>query len=125
MRREGQDGFTLLETLIAFAIGTLVIGTGFVVVGQALSRQVQLEARLNLSQFARATLTEYVVTYPAMPTSGIYAERWEWQITESLLPTPDLSVIGLPMQYFEIGITVREVGEPLDVHLNTAVARRK
>lgn len=123
--REGKAGFTLLETLIAFAIGTLVVSTGFVVVGQALIRQAQLEARLELSQFARATLTEYIVTHPLMAKSGTYGEVWSWKIKEQPLPSPPLDEIGLPIRYVDVTITVRRIGEPLEFSLSSAVARKK
>ncbi len=123
--QDGKAGFTLLETLIAFAIGTLVVSTGFVVVGQALIRHAQLEARLELSQFARATLTEYIVTHPVMANSGTYGEVWSWEIKEQPLPSPPLDDIGLPIRYVDVIVTVQRIGEPLEFTLSSAVARRK
>ena len=123
--RRRTSGFTLLETLIAFAIGALVVGTGFVVIGQALTRQAQMESRLELSQFARATLTEYVVTYPEMPRKGTYGGAWSWDINEAPLASPSLDEIGLPIRYVDVTVTVQRIGEPLELSLSSAVARRR
>lgn len=125
-QRDKKQGFTLLETLIAFAIGSLVIVAGFGVVAQASNRQAQVKNRFELTRFARATLTEYAVTYPMVAVSGVYADKWQWKISEKVQPQPDLKSIGMFVDYVQIFITVSNIHQPLTdpVSMTTAVVRR-
>ncbi|MEP2149205.1 MAG: type II secretion system protein [Roseobacter sp.] len=124
--RDKTNGFTLLETLIAFAIGSMVIISGFSVVAQTNNRQAKLQGRLDLARFARATLIEYAITFPTLSTSGIYAEKWSWKISEAPLPQANLEAVGLSVEYVKIDITVSDIHQPNQgsLSLSTAVARR-
>lgn len=80
--RDPNSGFTLLESLIAFAILAMVIGAGYAILSQSLGRQARLAQDLELSRFARTILIEYAVTYPKLPGRGVFDERLSWEITE-------------------------------------------
>lgn len=124
-RRSGKSGFTLLETLIAFTIITMVIVGGYVAVSWSLARELRAADSYSLTEFAHAMLTQYIVTYPDTAAQGHYKNALAWRIAEEPHPVDGLAELGLDIHYREIDIVVWRVNVPNNtVELSAITARR-
>ena len=106
MARRRKSGFTLLESLVAFAIVSLVAGTAFLSLANTYARQAHVMHSLEMARLARALLTEYSTTWPAMADEGVLGERFFWTISDN--PMAHLSNNRAIPQLRKIEITVRE-----------------
>ena len=126
MPRATTAGFSLIETLIAFALVVTIVSAGYAVIGQAMGRQQRLVDDLELSKFGRSILTEYVVTFPSVPKTGNYQGIWEWEIRERRIECPDTAAIGVPVDHWQIEARVWLTNHPKNVlEVQTAVVRSK
>lgn len=80
--RSRKSGFSLLETLVAFAIATFAM-VAILSVFRSLSLvDSSLVSKTPLYEFAEAQLTRFSVTGQDQDREGFYAGQWRWQITE-------------------------------------------
>lgn len=107
-RRRPDGGFALLDTMIAFAIVSLVIVAGYTAASSALSQGTRVAERYALSEFAAAVLVQYVVTYPDTPADGTYRNRFAWRIVERPFVPAGLAQSGLDIHYRAVEVTVWE-----------------
>lgn len=106
MARRRKSGFTLLESLVAFAIVSLVAGTAYLSLASSYARQAHVMRNLEMARLARALLTEYSATWPAMADEGVLGERFFWLISDT--PMAQQSNKQAIPQLRKIEITVRE-----------------
>ncbi|MEP4035214.1 prepilin-type N-terminal cleavage/methylation domain-containing protein [Pseudophaeobacter sp.] len=120
-------GMSLLEVMVAFALLSLVL----VVVLNASSTLKLLQAKsiqkYEATAFARATLDEYIATYPSMHKTGSYKDSWEWTISESLHVQERLAVPTRHFDLIEIEVSIRKFGNlgAREGTISTVIARRK
>lgn len=101
--RQKNTGFSLLETLIAFAIFTVVLGTVYSSLNSMAVRNTKVDRKLALTELAHAVLTEYTVTYPEMPQRGKVGELYEWAVISRPYEVEgDSSIIAA--EYLEIEV---------------------
>lgn len=104
-RRNPRQGFTLLESLLAFVLLAMVIGGAYLAIAQTAARQARLGEDLDMARLARALLTEYTVTHPAMQKTGELPPRYRWTITEEALPVEEAAGLRLAATRVRVTIT--------------------
>lgn len=124
-KRSHRAGFTILEAMLAFAVLGIVLASVYTISIRSFRHQTDALSDYELSAMARAVLDEYVVTYPAMESSGTYEDRWSWIISEE--PQPPLKPTSLDQHFSFVKITasvwvVETDNRPHE--LSTVVARR-
>lgn len=99
-----QSGFTLLETLVAFALLaisiTVIYRVGTSIIGNSL-RQTQL---YTMTEFARSQLDEIVELGSNRPRSGTYRDTWDWRTT--IEPVTELPATYLDKTHYVAHITI-------------------
>ena len=87
--RNRRKGILTLEALTALTILAVVLVAGWTALSRALAVAGRAEQGYQLAALSRAVLEEYTLTYPDMPSSGVYAGRWTWRVqTELTTPNP-------------------------------------
>ncbi|WP_193222070.1 prepilin-type N-terminal cleavage/methylation domain-containing protein [Amylibacter sp. SFDW26] len=109
--RHKEKGFSLLETLVAFALATMVLAIFYKTTGVTLTQSHKALSEHQRLQLAESILDEYLIV-PDTALKGRFDGRWEWQISTSI-------VEGLPQTKYdrlvrieEVSITVSEVSAP-------------
>ena len=82
--RESRSGLSWFEVLVALSIASIFLIGATRFITQTLKQQQLALERLELSELGRGLLLEYELTYPLMPKAGRFAERWDWQISDTL-----------------------------------------
>ncbi len=127
MRRDGEAGFTLLEVLGSFVILVLVVTAIYQAQARTLGGTSKAEQQLELHQFARSQLEELLVrpTIADFPTSGVYAQTWEWEANVvAIQPTVPTRYDDV-LQVYEITLTVSEVGRDAEISLISGFVGRR
>ncbi len=77
-----EDGFTLVETIVAFAILALVISTAVTIVGNGSKRERFDQARMSALSHARSELAAMSMTGAVRSgtTAGRYDDGMAWRI---------------------------------------------
>jgi type II secretory pathway pseudopilin PulG len=80
-KRHGQDGFTLLEFLVAFTILTLFLASGLTAIAVAIRSDSQTEFLTQASMLARSKLAAAGIDFPLRPgsASGRFHNGYVWQ----------------------------------------------
>ncbi len=112
-RRRRQQGFTLLEVLLAFALFALVFATALQTLAGS-SRNARLARDFTQAALHAQTLMDRVGITEALEegnTSGEFDERFRWnlEITPFEIPTAADSGAGLfqPVDVFRVRAVVR------------------
>lgn len=121
--RLGNRGFSLLETLVAFALVAVVLAAIVPILPVQSTRVHQRLYRLHATEFAYSVLEEYRVTYPQMQAQG-RSGPWHWQVTEANFNPVEPDALDGLVQYVELTVTVW-VDDERDsaISLTTMVAR--
>ena len=123
--RRLQHGFTLLETLMALAVTSLILGAFYALTLQSSRGQSQAILTYEQSEFARALLDEYITTYPQMATTGNYMDTWTWQIREQPYTTEHQTSQDMYFDFVEVTARIATNGEAAESYrLSRIVARR-
>ena len=105
MIRKDQSGFTLLETLVAFTILILVLGSAFLVFSQG-AQTIRLAQEYDeASGIARNLLTS--ATKIPTPSSGLIDKKYQWEITRSEYTSPDTSAYATKHNYHSEKLVVK------------------
>jgi type II secretory pathway pseudopilin PulG len=110
-QRRVRGGFTLLETLIAFSILMVVLGTVYATAISMTRRSHSANDRRALSELAYSVLTEFTTTYPNMPSRGTFGSIYQWDVTETSYPV-DGSEQLIGARYLEIEARVWRMQAP-------------
>lgn len=125
-RRKSQAGFTLLETLLSFAIVSLVLAAGYTAASQLSVKQTELRQKFLATEFARAVLEEYLAEGTSLDTTGRYKDAWAWEISET--PVPGFFTTSLDDQFDFLRVTskvsILGKSQPQFVELHRVIARR-
>lgn len=83
MREAGEDGFTLIEMLVALAILAMALGTIFAVFSQDMARQQADRDAMRARVIAETLLTQARTSAaaPAPSDGGTTADGFHWQVT--------------------------------------------
>lgn len=76
---KSDAGYTLLETLLAFAIATLVVGTLYKSSFTSIQQSQRVWAQYQSSEIASAIFTQAYVTKD-YPSNGSFGTRWKWEL---------------------------------------------
>jgi len=68
--------------MLSLAILGMVLAGVFTAASQSMAQLSLAQRNLSDSEMARALIEEYLVTFPAMASSGTYQETWQWQMKE-------------------------------------------
>lgn len=113
-----------MESLVAFAILSLVLGAAYMALAQGSARKARLVEDMNMARLGRVALTEYAVTWPTAKPVGQLGERWHWTIRETALPGGSQER-DLGIRYVKLEIIVSDLqGAAPDYRLATAVMRK-
>ena len=72
-------GFSILETLVAFALVAMVLAVFYRTTGTTLVHANQSLGQYQRTELAKAVLDEYLVL-PDFPNEGEFGNRWVWKI---------------------------------------------
>ncbi len=123
--RSRTGGFTLLEVMLAFAMLGMVLAATYSLSVRSMRQQIEARQDYELTAMARALLDEYVLTYPAMPTSGTYKDTWDWRITEAPQDVLEPTDYDYYFEFVRITALVKKkMSDSAPIELSTAVARR-
>jgi general secretion pathway protein I len=102
----GEDGFTLVETIVAFAILALVMTAAVEIVGDGSVRQRRGEARMLALSDAQSELARLAATPTVLagPAAGAFEDGYRWQRTA--VPIPELAPIGGSHRPFVVRLEV-------------------
>ena len=104
-RRLGNHGFSLLETLVTFALVAVVLAAIIPILPGQSTRTAQRLHRLLATEFAYSILEEYRVTYPQMLAKG-RSGQWHWQVAEASFKPAEPGALDGLVQYIELTATV-------------------
>ena len=78
-----EDGFTLLETLVAFTIATSVLIIAMRAFSTSFQAQQKVEDQYLMARFAKSKLNEATVlfTSPQDIFTGSYNEKFQWKVS--------------------------------------------
>ena len=124
-RRTPTRGFTLLESMLAFAVLGMVLAATYSLSVRSMVQQTKARQGYELTTMARAILDEYVLTYPKMSTSGTYKNTWEWHITEELQEVLEPTKYDHYFRFVKITAWVqKKITGEVTYELFTVIARR-
>lgn len=124
-KRDGRAGFTLLEALLAMTMLSIVLTGVFAFSIRNLRAQSEASNKLELAFFSEAILDEYLVTRPALPTSGTYKGVWTWEIVETPENVLEATDFDQYFRFVRITATVSRIEDPTTRYsLSTTEARR-
>ena len=124
-RRVRVQGFTLLETMIAMACLGIVLGSIYSLSTNLTRKQLEAKTEYELTMMARALLDEYVVTFPLMPTSGVYKDTWDWVIVENPQDVLEPTMHDHHFDFVAVSVHVKRRGSNQEAQeYYTVVARR-
>lgn len=124
--RNPKHGFSLLETMLATAILSLVLGATYTLVGRTLNAQAVASQTYQMTSLARAILDEYTVTYPDLDRVGTYRNHWKWQIEEQKHAPLAATEFDRFFEFVEISVSIVPLNSrsQTPVELSTVIARR-
>jgi len=78
-----EDGFTLLETLVAFTIATSVLIIAMRAFSTSFQAQQKVEDQYHMARFAKSKLNEatVLITSPQDVFTGSYNEEFQWTLS--------------------------------------------
>lgn len=118
-------GFSLLEAVLSFAVLGIVLGATYTLSTRSMRHQINAQKDYEQTIMARALLDEYVLTYPAMPNSGVYKNVWQWRIVESPYRPSVPTSQDVFFEYVTVTARTSRIDAPSrSVELSTVVARR-
>ena len=87
-RRGGDAGFTLVETVVAFAILSLVMTTAVQIIGGGSARMRMGQDRSTALAHAQSQLAVFSVgeKLPVGRSTGAFEDGFEWRLSVSPLP---------------------------------------
>ncbi|WP_299749688.1 type II secretion system protein [uncultured Tateyamaria sp.] len=125
INRPLRSGFTLLESMAAFAISAIALVALIAIVTQSVGGQATSTRQYADASFARAILEEYIVTYPRLPRKGMYKQVWQWTIIERPAERLRVSQFDSDFDLVEVAVRVTRVELPTSAFtLKRVVARR-
>ena len=74
----------MLETLVAFALATMVLAIFYRTTGGTLVQANQSLGQYQRTELAKSVLDEYLIL-PSFPNEGEFGERWVWSISTSAI----------------------------------------
>lgn len=82
--QRGNEGFTLLETIVALAILAMALGALYPIFSIGPIRASSIETRTNGSSVALSKLEEVLLTgdWDSLPLSGVEA-GWSWSVDKT------------------------------------------
>lgn len=108
MKRPGEQGFTLLETLVAFVILTLSLGVVLQIVSLSTRTSIRVADQHQALQLAQ-NLIDYELAQrqlEALSRSGETEQmRWESEVETYLFPDQEL-IINDSLQPYRISVSV-------------------
>ena len=111
--------------MLAFAMLGMVLAVTYSLSVRSMRQQIEVREEYELTAMARALLDEYVLTYPAMPTSGIYKDAWVWRITEAPQDVLEPTDYDYYFEFVRITALVKKkTSNSVPLELSTVVARR-
>jgi general secretion pathway protein I len=119
-RGHGEGGFTLVETIVAFAILSLVIATALQIVGSGNVRTRAAAEKVTAIAHAQATLASIEASriVSAGRTRGQFEDGYLWELTSS----PRLHVDDEALTLWDVTVAVALPREPaLQVKLRTVL----
>jgi prepilin-type N-terminal cleavage/methylation domain-containing protein len=100
--REHTKGFTLLEVLVSLAVVSIFLGSTINLISTGFQNYEFARAQLQTEQVASAILYEYVITDALIGTSGVYKDKWVWEIdSQSYTPKISWSFESFPISKFK------------------------
>ena len=127
LQRNPSAGISLLESLLAFAILSIVLASGYTAMSQLAGKESELRHRFLATEFARAALVEYLTPGTGFAQQGTYRDTWTWEISET--PADGLFSTSLDSQFAFFKVTARVSSQvrprlhPVELH--RTVARRR
>ncbi len=106
-----EYGFSLLETLVAFALTAMVLASFYQTASNTLILTNQSLSNYQRIQLAQSILEEYL-TIPNQPKIGKFNNKWNWEIST-------VAVTGVPKtryhklaQVQRVYVTVTNINNP-------------
>ena len=108
----GQDGFTLIENLVALAILGLALAVFAQIISTQTSSARRIDSAIQSILFARSILERLGHDLPLVPgnTSGAFDEAGSWQLKVAALGSTGTAT-SAPLAY-AIELDVRQAGSP-------------
>lgn len=109
-QRSLSSGVSLLETLLALGVLSLVLSAGYSLMSSIFLNHAKASHQLSQSELAYAVLTEFSVTYPQMASSGKLGEQYTWSVTTTPYEMSRSDEIRLNARWLKFVVSVRETG---------------
>ncbi len=125
--RRTDHGFSLLETLVAFTILSLVLGAVYrSYIGSSAGAITAVE-RYEAVEFGRGLIDEALLESDPnkIPASGLYQDTWAWQL--SVVPQPPLHITRYDrlISQYRLELTVDDTSGRRLAELDTIFLRPK
>lgn len=118
-----EDGFTLVEALIALAVLAIAVSGGIAVINHALSQQARIMENSQAERLARNLLVE-----PPTDGTGQFRLRANgpiarWELTESIIQSGPLGGVELHWVRYDLDVVWQSGGMTQDLQVQRIVLR--
>ncbi|MEX0301155.1 MAG: prepilin-type N-terminal cleavage/methylation domain-containing protein [Leisingera sp.] len=110
--RHRERGFTLLETVLAFAVLGMVLSGLYTVSARSTRQLADARNTFLAGEFAQSMLEQYILTTPPPPSSGTYKRTWDWQISEQQVSGLQPTSLDKHFAFYEVSVVVTRHGLP-------------
>lgn len=100
--RSAKQGFTLLETLLAFAIASLVLAGVYTVSARSLTTFNTAQERYFATELARSLLDEIAYANAPMADTGQYKQAWNWEISSTQVSGLRTTPLDTHFAFYEV-----------------------